>query len=105
MIKIMLNIIMSFGYYIFHILYLGYLLKDGAPVGFDAFRKFLESKPENLKQFLKRFLSEELAQRYDIDGYGWLDMLLKESEDDPGVMTRAFREYNYEVGTLKTAYQ
>ena len=79
--------------------------KEDGPVGFDAFREYLNTKPEDLKQFLIRFLPDELCRKYGVADFGWIELLLKESEDDPGVLARAFREYNYEVGVLKEAYQ
>ena len=79
--------------------------ENGKETGLDDLREYLNSRPEDLKQFLKRFLPETLQQRYGVEDYRWLEMLLKDSEDDPGVLTRAFREYNYEVGVLRKAYQ
>ena len=79
--------------------------QDDAPIGFEAFRAYLESRPEDLKRFILRFLPDELSKKFKVEEYGWLDMLLKESEEDPGVLTRAFTEYNYEVGVLKDAYE
>ena len=79
--------------------------QDGASVGFEAFRDYLKSKPEDLKRFILRFLPDELCRRFKVEEYGWLDMLLKESKEEPGVLTRAFEEYNYEVGVLKDAYE
>lgn len=79
--------------------------QDGALIGLDAFRTYLESRPEDLKRFILRFLPDELCRKFKVEEYGWMDMLLKESEEDPGVLTRAFEEYNYEVGVLKDAYE
>lgn len=79
--------------------------KEDGLIGFDAFKQYLESHPEDLKRFIKRFLPAELSAKYGVDNFGWLEMLLKESESEPGVLTRAFEEYNYEVKVLKDAYE
>ena len=79
--------------------------QDGQKIGFEAFKNYLNSKPEHLKQFIKRFLPGNLSEKFKVDEFGWVDMLLKESENDPGVLARALKEYNYEVGVLKEAYE
>ena len=78
--------------------------KEDGLIGYDAFKQYLESRPEDLKQFIQRFLPGELSVKYGVESFAWLDMLLKESESEPGVLTRAFEEYNYEVKVLKDAF-
>ena len=76
--------------------------RNGA-IGRD--NKLLYWLPEDLKRFILRFLPDELCKKFNVETFGWLDMLLKESDVNPGVLTRAFEEYNYEVGVLKDAYE
>ena len=73
------------------------------PNGFKAFEDYLNSRPEDLKQFLLRFLPEELRKRFNVEEYGWLNLLYNDSKTEPGALTRAFEEYNYEVNVLKEA--
>ncbi len=78
--------------------------KEGEPIGFDAFAKYLRSKPSELKAFIKRFLPGNLCSRYGVEDFQWVELLLNDSASDPGVLTRAFKEYNYEVNVLREAY-
>lgn len=77
--------------------------KDEYESGVKKFTKYLNSKPEDLKQYLRRFLPNPLVERFDIENYGWLERLLGTEENNPGVLTKAVAEYDYEVGTLKQA--
>ena len=71
--------------------------------GVKVFTEYLQSEPQDLKEYLKRFLPEELVQKYDVDTYGWLERLIGTDEENPGVLTKAVAEYDYEVGTLQQA--
>ncbi len=71
--------------------------------GVEHLSQYLKSKPEDLKEYLKRFLPQALIKKFEIDTYGWLENLLGTDIDNPGVLTKAVAEYDYEVGTLKQA--
>lgn len=71
--------------------------------GLDCFISYLNTKPEDLKEFLLRFLPDTLAEDFDIEHYGWLQLLWNESENEPGVLTRAVSEYSDEVSKLEEA--
>jgi hypothetical protein len=71
--------------------------------GVTAFKNYLNTKPEDLKNYLKRFLPGTLVKKYEIDNYGWIDGLVGDSDDHIGVLTKALADYEYEVGTLKNA--
>ena len=71
--------------------------------GTDAFIRYLKGKPDDLRTFLFRFLPDHLAHYFDIAGFGWLERLIGTDEDEPGVLTKAVDEYNYEVGILIAA--
>lgn len=67
--------------------------------GIDCFKRFIQSKPEDLKEYLRRFLPRRLVERFDIDRFGWIDGLVGEE----GVLTKAVEIYEYEVGILEEA--
>lgn len=67
--------------------------------GLNALIEYLEGKPEDLKDYLLRFLPESLAKRFKVAEFGWRDTLYGEQ----GVLTKAEAEYSYEVGVLNNA--
>lgn len=76
---------------------------DGENSGVEEFEKYLKGQPEDLKLFLKRFVPESMWKKFGIDIFGWLESLFSRSKDEPGVLTKAITEYNYEVGILQEA--
>lgn len=71
--------------------------------GVNVFTEYLMAKPVALKEFLERFLPNELHSKFDVENYGWLQNLIGEDKDNPGVLTKAVADYQYEVNTLKKA--
>ena len=69
--------------------------------GFDILANYLTKKPNNLKEYLMDFLPKQLHESLDIENYGWIMKLLS----DNGVLTRAIKEYFYEVGILEKSLQ
>lgn len=69
--------------------------------GLDCLKEYIASNPQNLKQFLKNFLPEELVQKYDVEHFGWAFKLL----EDQGTLTRAVNDYEYEIGVLERSLQ
>jgi ATP-dependent helicase YprA (DUF1998 family) len=78
--------------------------ENGNPEGFDVFSKYLQEKPEELKEYLLEFLPPSLIEAFAVKHFGWIDGMIGMSENELGVLTTAKKEYDYEVGTLKTAY-
>jgi hypothetical protein len=76
---------------------------DGAQSGFDVFNQYLNSYPEDLQKYLKRFLPATLARKFDIDSFGWIKGLMSKEEGREGVFTKAVLEYEYEVNILSEA--
>ena len=70
--------------------------------GIEKFKVYLESKPDELKVFLKDFLPANLCVKFGIDDFCWLNMLFG-TDENPGLFKKAELEYNYEVGILKEA--
>lgn len=75
------------------------------PSGIDAFKMYLSRRPKELHAFIKRFLPPSLwpQGKFGVDSFAWVDSLFGQSEEDPGVLTKALNEYNYEVNILKEA--
>lgn len=71
--------------------------------GIEAFQEYLEEKPENLRRFLLRFLPVELAEHFRVNSFGWIDLLFNENEANPGVLTKADSDYQYEISILTEA--
>lgn len=69
--------------------------------GVELLKPYLNQKPENLKQFLIEFLPKELSEKYDVNNFGWVNKLI----DEQGKLTRAIKDYTYEVGILEKAYE
>lgn len=76
---------------------------DEMPSGVNAFYEYLKSKPKDLLQYLQRFLPAVLADKFKVKDYGWVNGLISNDKDNPGVLTKAVAEYQYEVGILKEA--
>ena len=71
--------------------------------GIDAFKAYLEGKPENLRRFLLRFLPQELAEYFKVNSFGWVEHLFNDNEANPGALTKADDDYQYETGVLDEA--
>ena len=46
--------------------------------GFTLFKEYLNGHPQELRDYLKLFLPEELYQRFDCENFGWTDGLISE---------------------------
>ena len=71
--------------------------------GIEEFEKYLEQKPEDLRRFLLRFLPDGLAEYFNINNFGWVQLLFNENEENPGVLTKADNDYQYEISILNEA--
>lgn len=72
-----------------------FMEKDGV----KKFKDYLNSEPENLKQYLKDFLPPELITAFDIENFGWLNGLIGED----GILTIATEDYGENILRLKEA--
>lgn len=71
--------------------------------GLSLFLDYLASKPSDLQAYLMHFLPVSLTKRFGIADFEWIQSLWNESEENPGVLTRAVSEYNDEVAKLEEA--
>ena len=67
------------------------------------FKKYIQSKPQQLKQYLKDILSTELQLEFSIDDFGWVKYLLSEDENKTGYFTIALNKYWDELNVLSKA--
>lgn len=77
--------------------------KDNGPRGFEALIGYLNSKPNDLKQYLKNFMPASLSEKFGIDNFDWISSLTGSEKDNEGVLTKAVYEYEYETGVLNQA--
>ncbi|MGI6331292.1 MAG: DEAD/DEAH box helicase [Zhaonellaceae bacterium] len=73
--------------------------------GFDKFNLYLNKKPKDLKLYLQRFLTDSLSKKFGIENFSWVNELIREDKDNPGALTKAIAEYDYEVGVLTQAFE
>lgn len=67
----------------------------------DAFKKYLESKPKEIKQFLTNILDKEIQEKLGIESWNWLNGLLKESSE--GALYRVKKEFFSEIKEIEEA--
>ena len=84
---------------------IGQFMDEG---GFDQFKAYLESQPEDLKKYLKKIVPEELYSLFDIENFGWINRLFCDNydeldEDDMGFCTKAIESYQEDIKELRAA--
>ena len=72
--------------------------------GPTEFRRYLETKPEDLRAYLCRITSPEIQELYGIEGYSWIDRLFSDDPDAPGVFVIAEQKYHSDLKELEAAY-
>ena len=77
----------------------------GSKSGAEEFCRYLRTQPADLKEYIRRFLPPALLEKYSVDTYGWLNGIIGEDSENPGVLTKAVAEYEYEVGILNSAIE
>lgn len=68
--------------------------------GIETFRTYLLSEPEDLKDYLKRVVSLDLQQKFEVDEFGWIKLLFSGDDDNPGVFDIAEKKYNSDLNQL-----
>jgi hypothetical protein len=79
-------------------------IEEGQQSGTDVLLSYLQKKPEDLKEYLLRFLPESLAQSFGVNSFTWVDSLLRISQGSPGVLTLAVQGYQEEISALMEEY-
>lgn len=73
--------------------------------GFDLLIDYIQSKPEDLKDYIKSFLPKDLVRSLDVENYGWIDRLISTDKDDKGILVKAAEEYWDDVSVLESERQ
>ena len=73
---------------------------DSEKTGIDEFIQYLDTKPSDLKEFIKDFLPNQLVETFGVDSFGWVKQLIGTDSEMPGTLTYALDEYREEVKTL-----
>lgn len=73
--------------------------------GYDCLRQYLSEQPSDLKEFCMRFLPVALSGKFGVSDFRWIPGLINDDENNPGVLSKALAEYNYEVSVLKDAIE
>lgn len=73
--------------------------------GYEVLGQYLNSHPQDLKNFLAKFLPASLSSKFGIESFGWINSLMSKEEGKEGVFTKAVLEYEYEVNILKEAIE
>ncbi len=68
--------------------------------GLSTFRAYLESKPDDLKEFLVAFLPKRLIAEFGVEDFLWTDRLV---DPDGGLLSLAVESYKKEIAELKEA--
>jgi hypothetical protein len=71
--------------------------------GMAELRSYLQSNPEDLKEYLQNIVSRELQVFYGVDTFAWVDRLFSEEADAPGVFVLAHNKYCTDIGELERA--
>lgn len=78
---------------------------DEKPCGYDMLKRYLESKPQNLKEYLLKFLPTNLINQFSIEEFGWVDWLFDKPNDKYPNFKRVFELYNREIKILEEEKQ
>ncbi|SMC67396.1 protein of unknown function [Oscillospiraceae bacterium] len=68
--------------------------------GYSDFKKYLESKPVELKQLLLNSLPDELVAKFEVDSFGWVRWLFDEPDSSYPNLKAAYEQYRTEVESL-----
>lgn len=71
--------------------------------GMAELKSYLQSKPEDLKEYLQNIVSHDLQVFYGVDTFAWVDRLFSEDTDAPGVFVLAYNKYRTDIGELERA--
>lgn len=68
--------------------------------GYDLLKEYLESKPEDLKQFLLRTFPDSLVYKFEIESWGWIRWLFDEPDTMYPNLKAVYKQYRDEVDSL-----
>lgn len=73
-----------------------FLVESDGVSGYQKLKEYFKSKPDDLRDYILKFIPESLAQKYDVENFGWLNSLI----GPEGALTIAVDSYNYEIDLL-----
>ncbi|MBQ8425790.1 MAG: DEAD/DEAH box helicase [Clostridia bacterium] len=79
---------------------LGGVISANNKTGYEEFKDYLYSKPEDLKKYIKAFLPSELYSKFEVETFGWVDWLFDDPQDNYPNFKTAYEVYNDEINTL-----
>jgi len=68
--------------------------------GYRDFKEYLESKPENLKRYLKIAFPESLVRKYEIETFGWVKWLFDEPKQTYPNLKLVYEQYRDDMRSL-----
>lgn len=68
--------------------------------GYNLFKTYLESKPDDLKEFLLKAFPAGLASKFEIKSFGWVKWLFGENDSSYPCLRDVYEEYKREVDIL-----
>ncbi len=71
--------------------------------GMAELKSYLQSNPEDLKEYLQSIVSRELQVFYGVDSFAWVERLFSEDTDAPGVFVLAYNKYCTDIDELDRA--
>ncbi len=72
--------------------------------GISIFKKYIEEQPEDLMNYLKHVVSDDLQALYDVDHFGWVEKLFSDDDTNTGVFVIAEQKYKADIEQLQNAY-
>lgn len=77
------------------------LESKGGNCGYDVFKRYLEGKPSDLKEYLLRCLPQTLIEQFQIENFGWVAWLFDSPDDKYPNFRRVFELYKREIQALE----
>lgn len=69
--------------------------------GFEAFKSYLESKPDDLRIYLKTVVGPNLQIAFGISDFKWVEKLFSDDFMHPGIFDIAYKKYSEDLKKLK----
>lgn len=70
--------------------------------GFEKFKEYLNSKPENLKKYLLQVVPQDLQAFFDVEHFGWINTLFCDDPEAKGLCNVVVDKYCEEIQELET---
>lgn len=71
--------------------------------GYELLKNYLQSKPQDLKQYLKNFLPESLIEKFGIENFVWVNWLFDSPQDNYPNLDKVRNIYLNDVNELRKA--